>query len=80
MKLIDDNPSASDHANWYTEHNFRVSNFGISPELLLLSCIRHDVGLHMVCATIRKVLHCLRQHLDRYLSNDGVHIFFILFG
>ena len=76
MKLIDDNPSVSDHVNWCAEHNFGVNNFGINPKLLPLSCIRHDVGLHMVCAIIRKVLHCLRQHLDRHSSNDGVYNFF----
>ena len=59
MKLIDENPSLSNHINWYTEHNFGVNNFGLNPKLLPLSCIRYDVGLHMVYAIIRKVLHCL---------------------
>ena len=70
IKLIDNNPSVSDYANWYTEHNFRVSNFGINYKLLPLSCIRYDVGLYMVYTIIRKDSHCLHQYLDRYLSND----------
>ena len=76
MKLIDDDLSASNYANWCTKYNFGVSNFGISHKLLLLSCIRYDVGLHMVCAIIRKVLYYLRQYLDKYSSNDGVYNFF----
>ena len=48
-----------------------MNNFGIHPKYLPLSKIRHDVGLHMICSTCRKVLYVFRQHVDRY-SYDNV--------
>ena len=51
--------------------NFGVNNFSIHPKYLPLSKIRHDVGLHMICSTCRKVLYVFRQHVDRY-SYDNV--------
>ena len=76
IKKIEDNPSFSEHADWCSEFNFGVNNFGMHPKHVPLSTIRYDVGLHMVCAIIRKILHVLRQHLDRYSDNNVIFKYF----
>ena len=34
------------------------------------------MGLHMICAICRKILRMLRQHIDRYSSNDTIFDYF----
>ena len=50
--------------------------FGLHPTCLLLSTIRHDAGLCMVCVIVRKCLCVLRQCLDRHLENEKVYDYF----
>ena len=72
----DENASASDHADWCSEQNFGVSNFGLHPQCLPISLIRHDAGLHMECAIVRKALLVLRQCLDCQSENTVMFDFF----
>ena len=72
MKRIDEEASMSDHVDWCSEQNFGVNNFGVHPKHLSLSKIRCDVGLHLICAIIRKVLYVLGQHLDRCSCNNVI--------
>ena len=62
--------------DWCSEQNFGVNNFRIHPKYLALSKIRYDVGLYMICAICRKILHVLHQHIDYYSSNDTIFDYF----
>ena len=72
----EDNPSIAEHEGWCAENNYGVNNFGLHPRLLPLSMVRYDIGLHMVCAIVRKCIHGLRHYLDRYNNNESVFRFF----
>ena len=75
-----EDPRILEHVDWCHEKNFGVNNFGLHPKYLPLSKIRHNVGLHMVCAIVRKELLFLRQDFDFYSEKNIVFDFFVVFG
>ena len=71
-----ENSSIFDHVDWCHEQRFGGNNFGSHPKYLTLTKIRYDVGLNAVCATLRKVLLVLHQHLDLFSDNNVMFEFF----
>ena len=60
MKQIEEELSIADYVDWCSEQNFRVNNFRIHHKYLVLSKIRYDMGLHVICTICRKILRILR--------------------
>ena len=52
-----------------------MTYFGLDPTHVPLSKIRYDIGLHIPCAIVRKILHFLRQCIERFNDNNEAHAF-----
>ena len=72
-----DNLSVADHEDLCTENNHGINNFGLDPNLLLLSKLRYNAGLRIAYSIVRKCMHRLRYYIDRCNNNKIAFRFLI---
>ena len=64
-----------DHMKWVDKHNYGISHFGVSPDVLDRDKIRFDT-FHLKCAITRNLMNYTRTYFNTFVSVEKKQLFY----